>query len=227
MTTSTTDVTVKASTPRRVRALSPAQSAAIQQTAGLSIAFAALPMTLKNGWQAAANVQNAREGRTGRQKLSAANMYVSVNSMRLACSLEETDTAPTDFALPGKIPPVSVTVTGGPVPFSVTLFCAGYDTAAVSVEAANGVAAGKSSTADSAYAALTVLTDGLGTTTSLTDEYAAVWGAQEVGAQIAFRLTAINAAGLRGVPYERVGVVTATSATGAGDTEPDMVLDAA
>ena len=204
------------SASRGVPAKTPGQSAAIKQMTGLATAYAALAMTLKAGWQAAANALNARQGRTGRQKLCAANVYVSINSARRACAMPDTDSAPTDFSLPVELPSVQVTATAaaGRVPFGLTLFCAGYATAAVCVEAANGVAAGKPKTPDSGYAVLTMLTDGLDTINDITSVYSQVWGDQEEGAQIAIRLTAVSAAGIWGVPYEVTGVVALAGADG-------------
>ncbi len=172
-------------------------------------------MLSKGGWQAAANILNAQQGRTGLHKLCAANVYVSVNSARRLCDLPDTDTAPTDFSLPPEPPHMTLEGSAGTSGFLlIMLFAAGYPHA-VLVEATNGVAAGKVSPADSAYAFLTVMTGGVSMTTPITDEYVAVWGAQEEGAQIAVRLTAINAAGMRGVPYVVTGVVALSSADGA------------
>ena len=75
----------------------------------------------------------------------------------------------------------------------------------------------------------TTLPAGLDASTSLTAAYVAVWGEQEKGAQIAVRLTAISPAGIRGVPYDVVGVVKASASAGElfePDTTGDMVLAA-
>lgn len=222
---SSVNVTVKASRSRRVPAVSPAQSAVRKQTTGLSIAYAALPMLTKQGWQEAANILNAQKGRTGRHKLSAANVYVSVNSMRRLCLLPDTDIAPTDFSLPGEIPTVTVVSSVGSQPFSVRLTGTAYSSA-IEISAANGVAAGKLSTADTAFARITTLPSGLAVSNTITAAYVAVWGQQEAGAQIAVRLTAISDAGIRGVPYDVVGVVKLSLAEGE-QTEPDVQLEAA
>ncbi len=103
-----TPITPKATTTRTPR-VSVAGSKQTQQFSALTKGYSTLGMADNSSWIRLVQSVNLAANRTGRQKLSAANLYTKVNTVRLACNKPLLSKAPASLP-PAPSLPAGLTV---------------------------------------------------------------------------------------------------------------------
>lgn len=204
---------------------SPQQSRQNQSFGGNSTTFRTLTPQQKAGWQAAANVLNTAQGRTGRHRMSAANAFKMCAAGRTAVGLPVQLDAPTGAALsmPPGLPNVLVNATNseGTGQFKVTLTPQTAVANPVLIFCAPPQIAGKVTWPDGSFAPIGHLNTMTAAPNDISAMVAAKYGPTEAGMELALRLVVISDAGLRRSYLCVTGFCAGITAEGAGtaDTE--------
>ncbi len=150
------------------------------------------------GWQALANVLNEREGRTGRQALSAYMAFTQVNSVRLASpdGLDILTDAPASPETPAFTAPVllSATVTEGRLTLELSSTA---PLGPLQIAGCRPLIAGQAVRPAHAF---TGLNAAVGSPFALGEAYARKFGAVRAGQKIILRVRAVSENGFRGAP---------------------------
>lgn len=225
-TTASTGAVPTPSAAPRSAGLSVSASRAQMDFGALMQAYSALPMLAKVGWKDVADTLNAQQGRVGRKRLSPGNAYCILGSGNLAAGQDLPTEAPANINPPSRMPPLTLSATSfgtaedGAETFSLILSSSVAYAHFVQVLAA-APNPGKTTYPDTDFAPIEVMGSILVADYDLAHAYALRYGTPELGAQIALKLVAISAAGVRLPPLLLCATVTApaASAAGSGDSK--------
>ena len=227
---STTLVTTTSTTktaPKKQPRVSTAGSKQTQQFSALSKRYKALSMPDKSSWVLLVASVNASANRTGRNKLSAANLYSKTNTVRLACSLPLLSTAPSSLppvpALPDSLT-VRASQNGG---FTCAVVASAPYAGPVQIQAAPVAPAGFNSYNPKAFRILGMLPALVQGQNSIAAMFAAKYGPAPFGAEIALKLVPMSPIGDKLPGRIVTGVVLSMAGEDEQDGEDTSLLRAA
>lgn len=212
-------------TGTRTQRVSTASSKQSSRLSSLSKGYKALGMSDKSTWIKLAQSLNTSSNRTGRHKLTAANLYTKVNSVRLSCQLPVLASAPQSLPSMSDLPDqISVEASNNGT-FNCFIQCSLAYNTFVQIKAPPIAPAGYNTYALQSFRIIGVvpaLSDGF---TPIAEMYAAKYGAPPPGAEVVLELVAMDILGDKLSGRVVTGIVSAVGAEGSGPQ--DEMLQAA